>query len=158
MGKHEEKLREMGFELPEAPARAGLYEQSKEDGNGLVWVSGCLPTVNGGVITGKAGDISLEEAQRAAVASVLNLLAVLKRDLGDLERIESVVKITVFVASADGFFDQPQVANAASKLLIGLFGARAGGHTRSAVGVYALPLGAAVEIEAVVRVNSGYRI
>lgn len=153
MGKYEEKLAAMGLTLPAAPAKAGLYEQSKEDGNGLVWVSGCLPTENGKVITGKAGDLTIEEAQHAATASILNLLAVLKRDLGSLDRIESIVKISVFVASADGFFDQPKVANAASQLLIDLFGTEVGGHTRSAVGVYALPLGAPVEIEAIVRVS-----
>ena len=153
MDRYEEKLKELGFTLPAAPATAGLYEQSKPDGNGLVWVSGCLPTENGKVITGKAGDVTLEEAQRAATASILNLLSVLKRDLGSLERIESVVKISVFVASAGDFFDQPKIANAASKLLIDVFGAEVGGHTRSAVGVYALPLGATVEIEAVVKVR-----
>lgn len=105
------------------------------------------------MLTGKAGEVTLEEAQRAATASILNLLSVLKRDLGSLDRIESVVKISVFVASAGDFFDQPKVANAASQLLIDVFGAEVGGHTRSAVGVYALPLGATVEIEAVVKVR-----
>ena len=88
MDRYEAKLNELGFTLPAAPAKAGLCEQSKPDGNGLVWVSGCLPTENGKVITGKAGDVTLEEAQRAATASILNLLSVLKRDLGSLECID----------------------------------------------------------------------
>ena len=154
MGKYEEKLEKIGITLPQPPAKAGLYEPCKADGNGLVWVSGCLPSENGTLVKGKAGEIPLEEVQRAAKLSMINALSILKGELGSLDRIESVVKITVFVASAGDFTDQPKVANVASQMLIDLFGPEAGGHARSAVGVYALPLGVPVEIEAVVRVSS----
>jgi enamine deaminase RidA (YjgF/YER057c/UK114 family) len=102
---------------------------------------------------GKVGfNVSEEDGQKAAVLSLLNCLAVIKSVCGDLEQIEQVIKLTVFVNSADGFINQPKVANGASELLLKIFGER-GNHVRSAVGVNELPVDAALEIEMTVKLK-----
>jgi enamine deaminase RidA (YjgF/YER057c/UK114 family) len=118
------------------------------------YVSGQLPKVDGEVRwTGKVGaEVSAEEAAKAARMCILQGLACLKAALGDLRRIERVLKVTGFVASASGFNRQPEVIDAASRLLIELFG-EAGRHARSAVGVAELPRNAPVEIEMIVAVK-----
>lgn len=145
------KLADLGLSLPAAAAPVAAYVPVVEAG-GMVHVSGQLPFRDGQVITGRLGDgVSLEEGQEAARACGLMLVAQLKAALGDLSRVKRVVKLGVFVNSTPDFTDQPKVANGASELMVALFG-DAGRHARAAVGVAALPLGAAVEVDAVIEV------
>ena len=147
------KLADLGLSLPEAAAPVASYVPVVEAG-GLLHVSGQLPFVDGTLVTGRLGDgVSLEDGQTAARACGLMIVAQLKKHLGDLARVERIVKLGVFVNSAADFTDQPKVANGASDLMVALFG-DAGKHARSAVGVPVLPLGAAVEIDAVVQVSA----
>ncbi|MCI8656358.1 MAG: RidA family protein [Oscillospiraceae bacterium] len=144
-------LKKLGIQLPEAPGKGGLYAPTKMFGGNLVYVSGCGCNVAGKESFGKLGkEYTTEEGQEWARNAILNLLAVLERDLGSLDRIRSFEKITVFVASADEFYEQPQVANGATKLLQEVFGDEVGLPTRSAIGVNVLPGNIAVEIEALV--------
>jgi enamine deaminase RidA (YjgF/YER057c/UK114 family) len=151
----EARLAARGYQLPEAVAPAYQYVAVVVHGD-LAYVSGQIPRAGGQVMmTGKLGDqVSVEQGQRAAEACILQALAQLKAELGDLGRITRVVKVTGFVASAGGFTQQPQVIDAASNLL-GLAFADAGRHARSAVGVTELPRGVPVEIEMIVGVRSG---
>jgi enamine deaminase RidA (YjgF/YER057c/UK114 family) len=145
----EERLKELGLELPDPPKPAAAYIPAVRVGN-LVFTAGQGPF---GGITGKVGaEVSLEQAQEAARATCLNGLAVIKAELGDLASVKRMVKLTVFVASAPGFNNQPLVANGASELLEQIFGAD-GRHARSAVGVAELPFDIPVEIEFVVEVR-----
>ncbi|MES2753089.1 MAG: RidA family protein [Pseudomonadota bacterium] len=147
------KLEELGLTLPEAAAPVAAYVPVVEAG-GLLHLSGQLPFVDGKLITGRLGDgVSLEDGQTAARACGLMVVAQLKKYLGDLARVQRIVKLGVFVNSSADFTDQPKVANGASELMVALFG-EAGRHARSAVGVPTLPLGAAVEIDAVVQLTS----
>ena len=148
------KLAELGLTLPEAAAPVAAYVPAVEAG-GMLHISGQLPFRDGALVTGRVGDdVSLEAGQEAARACALMLVAQVKKALGGLERVERVVKLGVFVNSTADFIDQPKVANGASELMVALFG-EAGRHARSAVGVAALPLGAAVEVDAVVAVRGG---
>ncbi|HEX8301860.1 RidA family protein [Sphingomonas sp.] len=149
----ESKLAELGLILPEAAAPVAAYVPAVQAG-GLLHVSGQLPFKDGALMTGRLGeDRDLEFGQEAARRCGLMLVAQIKKALGgDLSRVERIVKLGVFVNSAGSFTDQPQVANGASELMQALFG-EAGRHARSAVGVPVLPLGAAVEVDAVVAVR-----
>ncbi|UVO51414.1 RidA family protein [Sphingomonas sp. SUN019] len=146
------KLEELGLELPVAAAPVAAYVPTVLAGN-LLHISGQLPFKDGKVVTGRLGDgVSLEDGQDAAQRCALMLVAQIKAALGgDLGRVERIVKLGVFVNSHGDFTDQPKVANGASELMVALFG-DAGRHARSAVGVPVLPLGAAVEIDAIVQV------
>ncbi len=147
------KLAELGLSLPEAAAPVAAYVPVVEAG-GLLHLSGQLPFKNGQLITGRLGDgVDLEGGQEAARACGLMIVAQLKKYLGDLARVERIVKLGVFVNSTGDFIDQPKVANGASDLMVALFG-DAGKHARSAVGVPTLPLGAAVEIDAIVQISA----
>jgi len=150
-----DNLKKLNIELPPAPAKAGVYEQVKLFGTNLAYISGCLPNIEGlPPIKGKVGeDVSLEEAQEAARRCVLNILAVLDRDLGDLNRVKDCVKMLAFVASHDDFYSQPQVANAASEMLMQIFGEEKC-PARSAVGVNALPGNVPVEIELLIEIDA----
>ena len=145
-----EKLKELGVTLPAAPGKGGLYAPTKTFGeNKLMYVSGCGCIVDGPV-AGKLGvDFTLEQGQVFARDAMLNVLSVLKAEIGDLDRVKSCVKILVFVASADDFYDQPAVANGATKLLGELFGEEIGIPSRSAVGMNVLPGNLPIEIEAI---------
>ena len=146
------KLAELGLTLPEAAAPVAAYVPVVIAG-GLAHVSGQLPFVEGKLVRGRLGeDVSLEEGYAAARACGLMLIAQLKAALGSLDRIERVVKLGGYVNSAADFNDQPKVVNGASELMVAVFG-DAGKHARSAVGVPALPLGAAVEVDAIVAVR-----
>jgi enamine deaminase RidA (YjgF/YER057c/UK114 family) len=149
----DQKLADLGLSLPQAAAPVASYVPVVEAG-GMLHVSGQLPFRDGQVVTGRLGEnTSLEEGQEAAKLCGLMLVAQIKAALGgDLSRVRRVVKLGVFVNSAPGFTDQPKVANGASDLMEQLFG-DAGKHARAAVGVAALPLGAAVEVDAVVQVG-----
>ena len=149
----EQKLTEMGLELPAVAEPAGLYTFCRRVGN-LIWVSGQTPDINSELqIAGIVGDtLTLEEGQRAAQLSALNVLAVLKRELGDLDRIKQFVHLTGFVRCTQNFGMHPQVINGASGLFKALYG-EAGVGTRIALGAYDLPEGAATEITCVVEIK-----
>jgi enamine deaminase RidA (YjgF/YER057c/UK114 family) len=149
----EEKINELGYEVPEAPKPLAAYIPATKVDN-LVFTAGQLPMVDGKLITeGKLGaDVPNEVGVKAAEISALNCLSVIKSVVGDLDKIEQIIKVTVFVNSADGFTVQPQIANGASEFLVKIFG-EAGKHVRSAVGVNELPINAPVEIEMIVKVK-----
>ncbi|MBV8685683.1 MAG: RidA family protein [Alphaproteobacteria bacterium] len=148
------RIAELGITLPEPAAPVAAYVPTVLAGS-LLHISGQVSFEDGALLTGRLGeDRDLEYGQRAARACGLMLLAQINRALGSLDRVERIVKLGVFVNSAGGFTDQPKVANGASELMEQVFG-EAGRHARSAVGVSVLPLGAAVEIDAVVAVKAG---
>jgi len=148
----EHRLAELGIELPAAAAPVAAYVPVVVSG-GFAHVSGQLPFVNGNLVTGRLGeDVTLEHGTVAARACGLMILAQLKAALGSLDRVGRIVKLGAFVNSAAAFTDQPRVANGASELMVEVFG-EAGKHARSAVGVPVLPLGAAVEVDAIVEVS-----
>lgn len=148
-----EQLQKLGIAIPEPPSIGGLYVPIKQVGK-LLYTSGQGPVVNGVlIITGKLGtERSIEEGQLAARICIINTLSILQKYLKDLNRVENVVKLLGFVASAAGFNDQPKVINSGSQLLIDIFGER-GRHARSAIGVYELPRNMSVEIEAIFEVR-----
>ena len=154
MSHIEERLAELGLRLPEPPPKGGVYAPAKIFGGNLVYISGCGPVIGDAPVVGKCGEqVSLEEGYRYARDCMLNVLAVLKREIGDLDRVKSVVKVTCFVASAPDFYSQPQVANGGTQLLIDLFGQEIGAPTRSAVGMNVLPGNIPVEIEAMFEIE-----
>lgn len=143
------KLAELGIELPAAATPAFQYVPVTIHER-LAFVSGQLPRRGDTFITGKAGgEVDLEQARQAARLCILQGLACLNQALGSLDRVEKILKITGFVASAPGFNQQPKVVDAASELLVEIFG-EAGRHARSAVGVAELPRNVVVEIEMIV--------
>jgi enamine deaminase RidA (YjgF/YER057c/UK114 family) len=148
----EARLNEAGFTLPEALAPIAAYVPTVQVGN-LLHISGQVSFKDGAIVTGRLGDdLEVEAGQAAAQLCGLMLLAQMKKALGSLDKVEQVVKLGVFVTSTPAFNRQPEVANGASELMVLAFG-DAGRHARSAVGVPALPRGAAVEIDAVVAVK-----
>ena len=148
-----ERLAELGIELPKPAAPVASYVPVVIAG-GLAHVSGQLPFIDGALVTGRLGeDVDLDLGARAARACGLMILAQLNAALGSLDQVQRVVKLGAFVNSAAGFTDQPKVANGASDLMVDVFGDK-GKHTRSAVGVPVLPLGAAVEVDCIVAVGT----
>lgn len=145
----EEKLKELGIELPPVAKPVAAYVPAVQAGK-WVYISGQLPFRQGKLEkTGKAGkDATLEEAYAEAKQCAVNCIAALKSIAGDLDNVEKIVKVSGFVASAPGFNDQPKVVNGASELFGQVFG-DAGKHARAAVGVAELPLNAIVEVELV---------
>ena len=150
----DQRLAELGIALPEAAAPVASYVPAVEAG-GLLHISGQISFAeDGSLITGRLGEnVSLEDGQAAARRCGIMLLAQMKRALGSLDRVEQVVKLGVFVNSAADFTDQPKVANGASERMQDVFG-EAGRHARSAVGVPVLPLGVAVEVDAIVKIRA----
>lgn len=145
-----EKMNELGIQLPKPPAPMGVYTPVKEFGANLAYTSGMGCAIAGGpVYQGKVGqELTLEQGQAAARCCMLNVLSALEKQTGDLRKVKRVVKVLAFVASAPDFFDQPKVINAASQLLVDLFGEEAGKAARSAIGTNVLPGNIPVEIEA----------
>lgn len=142
------RLAELGITLPVPAAPVAAYVPTVEAG-GFLYVSGQVSFVDGELVKGRLGEnVSLEDGVIAARGCGLMLLAQAQAALGSLDRIARVVKLGAFIASAPDFTDQPKVANGASELMVAVFG-DAGKHSRSAVGVPVLPLGCAVEIDAV---------
>jgi enamine deaminase RidA (YjgF/YER057c/UK114 family) len=152
-GTPEANLAAIGLTLPLAPSPAGNYVSAKQVGE-LVYLSGVVSSDANGVITGTAGlDRSIEDGYVAARACALTLLAVLKRDLGSLDRVAEVVALNGYVSATPGFGDSPAIINGASDLLAKVFG-EAGRHVRAALGVSALPRNALVEVQMTVRVKA----
>jgi len=148
----EEKLKELGLELPSAAKPMANYVPAVRTGN-LVFLSGHGPLEKDRLITGKLGsDLSVEEGYQAARLVAVGLLGSLKDLIGDLERVRRIVKLLGLVNSEPTFLEQPQVINGASDLLVEVFGDR-GRHARSAVGTNSLPVNIAVEIEMIVEVE-----
>ena len=148
----EAKLAELGLTLPAAAAPVAAYVPVVIAG-GLAYVSGQVSFVGGTLVKGRLGeDVSLEQGIAAAQGCGLMILAQLKAALGSLDRVERVVKLGAFVNCTADFTDQPKVANGASELMVAVFG-EAGKHARAAVGAPSLPLGVAVEVDAIVAVR-----
>ena len=149
----EDKLAELGLTLPQPAAPVAAYVPVVISG-GMAYVSGQVSMKDGQLIKGRLGEnMTPDEGIAAAQACGLMIVAQLKAALGDLGRVEKIVKLGAFVSSTTDFIDQPRIANGASELMVALFG-EAGRHARSAVGVPVLPLGVAVEIDAIVAVRA----
>ena len=148
----EQNLDALGFTLPPAPEPGGNYVSAKKVGS-VLYLSGVISSVAGGIITGTAGlDRSVEDGYAAARACALTQLAVLKRELGSLDRVAEVLTVNGYVNAAPGFANAPEIINGASDLLVQVFG-EAGRHVRAAVGLNALPRNALVEVQMTVRVK-----
>ena len=147
MGRIEDRLRELGLTLPEAKAPVANYLGTKRSGD-LLFVSGRVSALKGEV----GSEVSPELARLAARDTALDLLAIVQRDIGDLDLIVSIEQVRGFVRSAPGFTAQPAVVDGASDLLVALWG-DAGRHARTATGAAQLPFGAAVQLEMVVRLG-----
>jgi len=148
----EARLKALGIQLPAPPTPIASYVPAVRTGN-LIFLAGQGPLVGGKpTVTGKVGsDLTEEEGNKAARATILTSLAVLRAEIGSLDRVRRIVKVVGFVNSAPGFTRQPWVINGASDLLVEIFG-EAGRHARTSVGVNELPLNIPVEIELVVEV------
>jgi len=151
--KVESKLKELGFTLPNPPKPVAAYLPAVQVGN-LLFLSGTTCYENGKLVyTGRVGtELTMEQGYLAARQAMLNLLSVVKAELGDLDRVERVVKVNGYVNSAPDFDRQPAVINGASELLVKVFGPR-GKHARTSIGVSDLPGHIPVEIEMVVQVR-----
>ena len=150
----EEKIKQLNIEIPKSPKPVGAYVAFRIV-NKLVYISGQVSfDQNGNLIKGKVGsELSLEQGQEAAKACAINIISQLKSACdGDLEKVKSCIKINGYVNSTDNFLDQPKVINAASELIVNVFGEK-GKHARAAVSVNSLPLGAAVEIESIFEIT-----
>ncbi len=147
-----ENIKKAGIELPAPPSPAGIYNPVREFSDKLLYTSGIGPIKDGkAAVTGKlGGELDISQGQDAARVTILNLLSAVQVVIGDLNKIKRIVKVLGFVASTDDFFDQPKVMNAASQILIDIFGEEKGKAARSAIGVNVLPMNIPVEIEAVI--------
>jgi enamine deaminase RidA (YjgF/YER057c/UK114 family) len=150
----DQRLAELGITLPQPAAPVAAYVPAVETG-GMLHISGQISFAeDGSLIKGRLGeDVDLDGGVEAARRCGVMLLAQIRAALGSLDRVDRIVKLGVFVNSAPSFTDQPKVANGASELMQQVFGA-AGRHARSAVGVAVLPLGVAVEVDAIVSVKA----
>lgn len=150
----EQRLKELGVQLPEAPKPAAVYVPLKRFSNNLVYVSGQDCRVNGKLLfEGKVGsDLTIEQGKQAARQAMINTLAVLKAEIENLDRVKQFVKLLGFVNSADGFIEQPYVINGASEFLEEVFGEK-GKHARSALSASELPFNTPVEIETLVELE-----
>lgn len=146
----EDRLQELGLEIPEPPPAVGNYVGAVRVGN-ILFVSGHGPFKDGqATFIGKLGrDLTVEEGQQSAQLVMLNMLASIKAEVGELDHVARVVKLLCLVNSDPEFGDQPKVANGASDLLVAIFGEERGKHARSAIGMGALPFGISVEIEGI---------
>lgn len=151
----EQRVVELGLELPASSPAKAMYIPAKRVGNTL-YVSGQIPMKDGAMVhEGRAGaELTLEQAQECARTCAINLLSVVRNELGSLDAVANAVKLQGFVASGEGFFEQHLVINAASELFFEVFG-EPGRHARTAVAVPALPMNAPVEVEAIFEVAEG---
>ena len=149
----EQRVVELGIELPAASAPVANYVMTRQSGN-LLFVSGHVSKRDGAVVTGRLGEtIARDEGYALARLTMIDVLASVRAALGSLDRVATVVKLAGYVTSAQTFTEQPFVVNGASDLLVQVFGDECGRHARAAVGVAQLPLGAAVELEAIFEVR-----
>ena len=150
----EASLERLGIQLYDPPARVGNYVGAVRTGN-LVYVAGHGPRLpEGGYVIGKVGrDLDLEQAQHAARLTMIDILSSLRAEVGNLNRVSRIVKVTGLINAVDSFGEHPQVMNGASDLLIEIFG-DAGKHARSSVGVSSLPIGTPIEIDMVVEISN----
>ena len=148
----EEKIKSLDITLPNPPTPAGSYIPAVKTGN-LLFISGQIPMEDGKVLfTGKVSDDNLETAQKSARMCAINLLAQMKRELGNLDRVTKIVKLSGFVNSDPEFYQHPKVINAASDLFFEIFGDK-GKHARIALGAGRLPLNSMTEIDAVIEIS-----
>lgn len=148
----ETKLSELGISLPEVATPVASYVNAVRTGN-LLFVSGGLPNLNEEAYKGQVpSDVSPEIAKEAARDAVLGRLAVIRQELGSLDRVSRIVSVQGFVSSAADFWDVPQVINGASDALVEVFGPSIGSHSRAAVGVASLPLNVCVEVALTVEI------
>ena len=148
----EEKLKQLGINLPEPHTPAGAYIPAVKTGN-LLFISGQIPMEEGKVVfTGKVSNDNIETAQKSARMCAINLLAQIKRETGSLDKVSRIVRLSGFVNSHPDFAQQPKVINPASDLFFEIFGEK-GKHSRIAVGVASLPLDSMTEIDAIVEVS-----
>jgi enamine deaminase RidA (YjgF/YER057c/UK114 family) len=146
------RIESLGLKLPDVPVPVAAYVNCVRSGN-LLFLSGGLPIDGDKKVIGKVpGDVSIEEAQEGARIIILNRLAVVKQEIGSLDKVKQIVALNGFVNSAPDFYGHPQVINGASELLIEIFGEK-GKHSRTALGAAALPLNVAVEINLIVEVE-----
>ena len=150
----DERLKSLGLTLPVPPKPVANYIPAVRVGD-LLFTSGVLPMKDGRLaFTGRLGqELTVEQGQEAARLALLSALAVVKQELGSLDKVARVVKLTGHVASAPGFIQQPSVLNGASDILVSVFG-ESGRHARAAIGASELPLGAPVELELILQVRS----
>jgi enamine deaminase RidA (YjgF/YER057c/UK114 family) len=150
----EKRLKEIGLILPPPPMPSGSYEPAVLSGN-LMYVSGVTPKQNGVLLVkGKVGqDLTLEEGYKGAQICATMILSIIQSTIGDLNRIEQIIKITGYVCSDETFTQHPKVIDGASKMLMDVLGER-GKHARCAIGVASLPGGAGVELDAVIKIRT----
>jgi enamine deaminase RidA (YjgF/YER057c/UK114 family) len=153
MSKVEDRIKEMGLEVPPCPVPVAAYVPAAE-ASGFVFASGQTPILDGKIIyKGKLGrELTIEQGYEASKLAALRVISELKAIIGDLDRVDRIVKVTGYVNSADGFGDQPKVVNGASELIRKVFG-KSGEHARVAFGVAALPDNAAVEIDLIAHIK-----
>lgn len=148
----EEKLDSLGIKLPDPPTPAGSYIPAVKTGN-LLFISGQIPMEDGRVVfTGKVSEENMETAQKSARMCAINLMAQIKREIVDLDKVTKIVRLSGFVNSVPEFSQQPKVINPASDLFFEIFGEK-GKHSRIAVGVASLPLNSMTEIDAIVEIQ-----
>src|SRR5688500_2771574 len=151
----DEKLESLGYPLDRVPKAGAIYKPVVIDGT-TVYVSGCVPFDGHGNLASKGkviSQVSLAAAQKAAALCAANVLRLVRQEVGSLERVERMLRVTGYVNSDPDFTDQHLVINGASQLFVDVFGAEAGIHARSAVGMAQLPLGSSVEVEAILRLG-----
>ncbi|MBI2340405.1 MAG: RidA family protein [Deltaproteobacteria bacterium] len=150
----EKQITDLKLAIPSLSPPIGSYVPAVKTGN-LVYTSGQLPLSDGRLLfKGRVGkEVSLENAQRSAKAALINALAAIKWLIGDLNRIKKIIRLNGHVNSAIGFLDQPKVLNAASELLLQIFGDAVGSHSRAAIGVLELPMGACIELDLIVEIK-----
>ncbi len=153
MVRAEERLKELGIEINTPPKPQGFYQHAVISGN-LIFISGQLPLKGEQLLyQGKVGEkVSIEEGAMAARLAAINSLSIMKSELGDLGRVNKIVKVTGYVASAPGFNLQAKVINGASEFFYDIFGDM-GKHARAAVGVHELPLDSPVEVEVIAEIS-----
>lgn len=152
----ESRLKELGINLPTVPAPIGNYAHAVKDEN-FLYLTGkgpILPT--GGYMKGKLGkDLTVEQGQEASRLTVIYLLSVIKSEIGDLSKVEKIIRLTGMVNSTDSFEEHPKVIDGASDLLTKVFGDKVGKHSRTVYGVNSLPMGIPVEIDMIVKIKKG---
>jgi len=155
MNEREKKLEQLGFKLDWAPSAGAIYKPVVIVNN-IAYVSGCVPFSGDGNLVSKGKVISqvpLDYAKRAAALCAANILRLIKREVGSLDRVERMIRVTGYVNSDADFWEHHLVINGASQLFVDVFGPELGLHARSAVGMAALPLGASVEVEAILQLR-----